>query len=331
MKLEKLIIAEIGSVHDGSFGNAMNLIESAAKHGANCVKFQTHIAEAESLLSAPNPIYFTGEPRFEYFKRTSFSVEQWIALRQKAEDCNVELLSSPFSLEAVDLLEEIGISAYKIPSGEITNTPLIEKIAEIGKPVIVSSGMSNWEDLDNVVNLLKENCDLAVMQCSSIYPCPNEKVGLNIINEIRNRYNCVVGFSDHTVGIAASISSAALGATIIEKHFTFSKQMYGSDAKNSMEPLEFNLMCNAIRDVWVIMDNPIDKNDILEYKEMKLIFQKSIVSKEDLSVGTVLKKEHMAFKKPGSGIEAKNYKELIGKKLTKSFVKDEMFTLDFLE
>ncbi len=331
MKLEKLIIAEIGSVHDGSFGNATNLIESAAKHGANCVKFQTHIAQAESLLSAPNPLYFTDEPRFEYFKRTSFSVEQWIALRQMAEDCNVEFLSSPFSLEAVDLLEEIGISAYKIPSGEISNIPLIEKIAETGKPVIVSSGMSNWSDLDNAVDLLKENCDLAVMQCSSIYPCPNEKVGLNIINEIRNRYNCVVGFSDHTVGIAASISSAALGATIIEKHFTFSKQMYGSDAKNSMEPLEFNVMCNAIKDVWDIMDNPIDKNDILEYKEMKLIFQKSIVSKEDLSVGTVLKKEHMAFKKPGSGIEAKNYRELIGKKLTKSFAKDEMFTLECLE
>lgn len=318
------IIAEIGSVHDGSFGNAINLIKSAADCGASSVKFQTHIAEAETLLNAPNPDYFKSESRFDYFERTSFSKKQWIELKKTAEESNMEFISSPFSLEAIDSLEKIGISIYKIPSGEVTNIPLIEKIAAIGKPVILSSGMSNWDELDEAVNILQSSCDLTVMQCSSIYPCPNEKVGLNVISEIRTRYNCNVGFSDHTLGFAAPIAAATVGATAIEKHFTFSKKMYGSDAKNSMEPFEFKLLCQTINDVWDILDHPVDKNNISNYAEMKQIFEKSIVAKYDLFLGDIIKKENLAFKKPGSGIIANKYKQLIGKKLMKNYSKDEI-------
>ena len=184
---EKLIIAEIGSVHDGSFGNAIKLIEAASQSGADCVKFQTHISNSETLPDAPSPSYFSNESRIDYFNRTAFSVEQWSSLKDKCIQCDIEFLSSPFSMDAVDILEKIGIFAYKIPSGEVTNIPLIEKIASIGKPVFISSGMSNWIELDRAIELLQNNCEVVVMQCSSIYPCPAENVGLNIISEMENQ------------------------------------------------------------------------------------------------------------------------------------------------
>ncbi len=172
------LIAEIGSVHDGSFGNAVKLIEAAAACGADQVKFQTHVADAETLADAPMPPYFRGEPRLAYFHRTAFSPAQWRELAAVARACKVRFLSSPFALEAVDLLEEIGVDAYKIPSGEVTNLPLLERIAAVGKPVILSSGMSRWAEMDAAVEILRRGGDLLVMQCTSAYPCPPEKAGL---------------------------------------------------------------------------------------------------------------------------------------------------------
>jgi N,N'-diacetyllegionaminate synthase len=166
------IIAEIGSVHDGSFGNAIKLVEAAAACGADTVKFQTHIAEAETLADAPMPSYFTGEPRMAYFRRTGFSPDRWRQLRAACERCGVSFLSSPFSLEAVDLLQDVGVAAYKIPSGEVSNLPLLEKIATTRKPVLLSSGMSNWSELDAAVAALRPGGPITVLQCSSAYPCP---------------------------------------------------------------------------------------------------------------------------------------------------------------
>lgn len=331
MDYSHLIIAEIGSVHDGSFGNAIKLIELAASCGADCVKFQTHIADAESLPNAPNPSYFNNEPRLEYFKRTSFSVNQLMELKNFADTCNVLFLSSPFSLEAVEVLEKIDVFAYKIPSGEVTNIPLLEKIADIRKPVFISSGMSDWKELDAAYSVFKGKCDITVMQCSSIYPCSPKKVGLNVISEIKERYGCKVGFSDHTIGFSAGISAAAIGASIIEKHFTFSKEMYGSDAVHSMEPKEFSLFCKEINDTWKMAANPVDKNDIDSFKEMKKIFQKSIVSKCNISEGTVLEMKHLAFKKPGNGIPAYKYKEVLGRKVSHDIKINKKLTMkDFL-
>ena len=180
MKPVKLI-AEIGSVHDGSFGNAVKLIDAAAACGAHAVKFQTHIAAAETLRNAPNPPYFKGEPRFEYFTRTGFSLPQWKELAAACGRAKVEFLSSPFSLEAVDLLEEVGVGSYKIPSGEVTNIPLLKKIATTKKPVLLSSGMSDWAELDAAVAALRGGGPVTVLQCSSAYPCPPEQVGLNVM------------------------------------------------------------------------------------------------------------------------------------------------------
>lgn len=325
------IIAEIGSVHDGSFGNAQRLIDAAAQAGADTVKFQTHIAEAESLPDAPSPGYFSDEPRIAYFKRTGFSPEQWKELVRHAESSKVTFLSSPFSLEAVDLLEEVGVKAYKIPSGEVTNIPLLERIARTKKPTLLSSGMSNWEELDRAVAVLKPACELTVLQCSTAYPCPPEQVGLNVIGEMRKRYEVPVGLSDHTPGFAAAIAAAALGASVIEKHFAFSRLMYGSDAKHSMEPNDFKAFCQALHEVWRMNESPVDKNDLKPYADMKRIFEKSVVTARDLKAGTKLTAEMLAFKKPGDGIPAAQYRALVGRKLRKDLPGNHKLAAEDLE
>ncbi|CAG0927322.1 MAG: sialic acid synthase [Candidatus Desulfobacillus denitrificans] len=307
------IIAEIGSVHDGSFGNALKLIEAAAAAGADAVKFQTHIAEAESLESAPAPAYFSDEPRLDYFRRTAFTPEQWRKLAAYAKGNGIVFLSSPFSLEAVDLLEEIGMAAYKIPSGEVSNKPLLERVARTGKPVLLSSGMSGWDELDLAVATVRNACATTVMQCSSTYPCPPERVGLNVIREMSDRYGLPVGYSDHTMGFAAPVAAAALGATVIEKHFTFSRLMYGSDARHSMQPDEFKAMAHALRDVWTMLGNPVSKADIIPYADMKRIFEKSVVTARAIASGETVTADMLAFKKPGDGIPAREYARLIGR------------------
>lgn len=325
MKPVKLI-AEIGSVHDGSFGNAVKLIEAAASCGAHAVKFQTHIAAAETLRSAPNPPYFKGEPRFEYFTRTGFSLPQWRELAAICARAGVEFLSSPFSLEAVDLLEQVGVGTYKIPSGEVTNIPLLKKIAATRKPVLLSSGMSDWAELDAAVAALRGGGPVTVLQCSSAYPCPPEQVGLNVMAEMRDRYSLDVGFSDHTLGIAAAIAAATLGATVIEKHFTFSRSMYGSDAANGTEPGEFRQLAEALAAVSVMHVTNVDKNDTSAYREMKRIFEKSIVAARDLPAGHVLVEGDLAYKKPGNGIPAARYREIVGRKLKHAVPGDHQFS-----
>jgi N-acetylneuraminate synthase len=324
------IIAELGSVHDGSFGNAVKLIEAAAASGADTVKFQTHIAEAETLVDAPMPSYFTGEPRMAYFKRTGFSPAQWIDLRKVSERCNVGFLSSPFSLEAIDLLEEVGVSAYKVASGEVSNLPLLERIAATGKPALLSSGMSNWAELDAAVALLRKGGPLTILQCASAYPCPPTAVGLNVLGEMRSRYSLPVGYSDHTVGSAASFAAVALGASVIEKHFAFSRLMYGSDASNSMEPDEFREFSQGLRDIWAMLDHPVDKDDIAPFREMKKIFEKSVVSARALGEGHVLTTADLAYKKPGDGIPAAQWRALLGRKLKQDIPADYKFSFSDL-
>lgn len=325
------VIAEIGSVHDGSFGNAMKLIEACAAVGADCVKFQTHIAEAESLPDAPSPGYFSDEARMDYFERTAFSERQLEALKQKADESGIKFMSSPFSLEAVDLLEATGVFAYKIPSGEVTNLPMLEKIACTKKPVFLSSGMSDWRELDAAVDVFKGHCELTVMHCSSAYPCPPERVGLNVISEMKERYDCAVGFSDHSPGIAASVAGAAFGASVIEKHFTFSRLMYGSDAATSLEPGEFRDLCKAVKAVDVMLDSPVDKNDLSLYEDMRTVFQKSVVAGRNLPAGKVLEFQDIAFKKPGDGIIANEYKSLLGRKLRRQLKRNEKLKREDLE
>jgi len=314
MKEALQIIAEIGSVHDGSFGNACKLIETAASCGAHAAKFQTHIAEAETLRDAPSPAYFNGEPRFDYFRRTGFTRAQWKELRAVCEAQRITFLSSPFSLEAVDLLEEVGVGAYKIPSGEVTNWPLLEHVAATGKPALLSSGMSSWQELDGAVEILRRGGPLTILQCTTAYPCPSERVGLNVIAEMRSRYALPVGFSDHTNGMAAAFAAVALGADVIEKHLTFSRLMYGSDAANAMEPADFRQMTDGLAAIWAMRTAPVDKDDLTPYRDMKLIFEKSVVTARPIRSGQAIDRADLAFKKPGDGISAARYREIIGRR-----------------
>lgn len=320
------IIAEAGSVHDGSFGNACNLVELAAACGADAVKFQTHIAEAETLANAPAPAYFSAEPRFEYFKRTAFTREQWKQLAKLARHNGLAFISSPFSLEAVDLLEDVGLDAYKVPSGEVTNTPLLERLARTTRPVILSSGMSDWKELDRAVDALRPGGDVTVLQCSSVYPCPPSQAGVNVVAEMLKRYRLPVGFSDHTQSYAAAVGAVMLGATIIEKHYTFSRRMYGSDAQFGAEPEEFARYCAEVKHAWALVDHPIDKDDMRPYLEMKAIFEKSIVTAAAVAAGQLLSRELLTFKKPGTGIRADRVHEVLGKKVLRELPKDHMLT-----
>lgn len=327
---EIYIIAEIGNTHEGSLGLAKQFIKAAADCGANAVKMQTHIFEAESLPGAPNPPYFKDETRKEYFERTSFTLDQWKELKRYSyDDLKIDFFSSPFSLEAVDMLEEVGMDTYKIASGEVNNIPLLEKIAKTKKRVLLSSGMSSWSEIDEAVLTLQTNgCeDLTVLQCTSEYPCPPEQSGLNVLDEIKLRYeNIKIGYSDHTMGVAVPLAAVAKGATVIEKHFTLSQKMYGSDAMNSIEPEDFKRLVNEIRQIHIALSSYVDKDEKVSYlKNMKRTFEKSVVSSRPISESEVITEGDLAFKKPGDGIPARKYKEILGKKINKCVDKDHQF------
>lgn len=308
------VIAEVGSVHDGSFGNAQRLIDVAVACGADAVKFQTHLPAAETLKNAPMPSYFKGEPRFEYFARTGFTLEQWKKLAQHAREADIEFMSSPFSAEAVAMLEDIGISRYKIPSGEVSNLPMLETIAKTGKEILLSSGMSSWAELDvAVLTIRRYHNKLSVMQCTSAYPCPPESVGLNVLDEMRLRWGLPVGYSDHSMENNACLAAVALGAKVVEKHLTFSRAMYGSDAKHSAEPAQFTALVNGIREISAMLASPVDKNDLDSFREMKEIFEKSVVSICNISAGTVITADMLGIKKPGSGIPAARINDVMGR------------------
>ncbi len=319
------IIAEIGNTHEGSLGLAKQFIKAAADCGVDAVKFQTHIFEAESLPNAPNPAYFKDETRKEYFERTAFNLEQYKNLKEFAEnECSVDFFSSPFSIEAVDFLLQVGVSVFKIPSGEVSNIPLLEHINKTGKEVILSSGMSSWEELDRAVSVFDNIDKLTILQCTSEYPCKPENSGLNVMLEIRDRYKCKIGFSDHTIGIGVPLTAVVLGADVVEKHFTLSKLMYGSDAKNSTEPEEFKQMVANIRAAEIAMYSKIDKDaKVKELGNMKHVFEKSIVSNKELLKGHIITMEDLAFKKPGDGIPAREYNNIIGSIVLQTISKNQ--------
>src|SRR5438876_10235807 len=230
------VIAEAGMNHDGSLGNAIRMVEVAADVGADAVKFQLHDAAAESTRDAPSPPYFQHESRWEYFQRTAFTDDQWRTLREACDRAGIDFVCAPFSLEALERLERIGVARYKIGSGEVTNLDLVRAAAATGKPVLVSSGMSTWEELDAAVEAAGEHA--SVLQCTSAYPTPPERVGLNLLAELRQRYGLPVGLSDHTEGSSACLAATALGAVALEKHLTLSRRMYGPDAVLALEPEE---------------------------------------------------------------------------------------------
>ena len=323
-KKKIFIVAEIGSVHDGSFGNACNLIKIAKECGADAIKFQTHLPEYETLKNAPNPSHFNSENRFDYFQRTGFSFQQYKFLNRIAKKNKIIFMSSPFSIEAVDMLKKINMRIYKIPSGEVNNIPLLEKIKKTRKEVFLSTGMSNWEEINDAYKILKNN-KLTILQCTSTYPCRLQDVGINILNDLKKKFDCSIGFSDHTEGKEAAILAANNGATVIEKHLTFSKKMYGSDARFAMEIPEFKEYCRSLRKVETLIYSKVNKNSMAtKLKLTRNIFSKSIVSKIDIPKNKSIEITDLAFKKPGHGVPTKFYKKFLRKKAKKLIKKNMM-------
>lgn len=315
LKLDRtLLVAELGMNHDGSFGQAKALVAAAAAAGADAVKIQTHIADAETLKNAPAPPYFQAESRHAYFTRTAFSLAQHVELKRHAHAHGVAFLSSPFSAEAVALLAEARVDGLKIPSGEVTNLPLLRLAARTRIPVLLSSGMSSVAELDLAVKTLRSSRGaFAVLQCTSMYPCPDESVGLNLIAKFKARYRCPIGLSDHTSAIFASIAAAVLGARIIERHFTLSKKGYGPDAALSLEPHEFRMMADGIRSVERVLAHPVDKDAMCRsLSGMKRVFEKSVVSLRPIAKGAVIGAADVGLKKPGGGIAPKDFDRVVG-------------------
>lgn len=318
-KLAPYIIAEIGQAHEGSLGILYSYIDAIAQTGVDAVKFQIHIAEAESSEHEPFRVQFSLEDktRYDYWKRMGFTLAQWHGIKKHCDELGLDFICSPFSNVAVDWLEEIGVKYYKIGSGEVNNFLILEKIAQTGKPVILSSGMSSYAELDRTVDFLRErNVDFSILQCTTAYPTQPEQYGLNVIHELKKRYNVPVGFSDHSAKIETCIAAAALGARILEFHVVFDRQLFGPDAKASLTIPETKDLVTAVENVAKALSNPIDKNSNSDFVELKQIFEKSLAVNKDLPKNHVLTFDDLEAKKPKNyGILASNYQEVIGRKL----------------
>jgi N,N'-diacetyllegionaminate synthase len=323
-----LIIAEAGMNHDGSLGNAIRLAEVAAEAGTDAVKFQLHDAAAETTRDAPSPPYFQHETRWEYFERTAFSDEQWQALKNACGAAGIEFLCSAFSVEAIRRLEAVGVARHKIPSGEVTNLELVRAAAATGKPVLLSSGMSSLAELDVAVEAAGQN--VTVLQCTSAYPTPPERVGLNLLAELRERYGRPVGLSDHSAGPYAAFAAVALGASVVEKHFTLSRELYGPDAALALEPAELEELVEGIREIEAMLASPVDKDDLGPYAEMKQVFEKSVVAAADIPAGAVIERAMLGAKKPGTGIPARRLDEVVGRTARTDIPADTVLTEDAL-
>jgi N-acetylneuraminate synthase len=323
------VIAEVAQSHDGNINFAHAFIDAAADAGADAIKFQTHIAEAETTPAEPWRVKFSRqeETRFAYWKRMQFSEGAWRGLADHAAERGMIFLSSPFSLEAVDLLQASGMPAWKVASGEVSNTPLLEKVAATGKPVLISSGMSSWEELDEAVRVVRSNgSPIVVLQCTSAYPCPPERIGLNVLGQLRTRYTCPVGISDHSATIYAGLAAVALGASVIEVHVTFHRKMFGPDVAASITFEELEELVRGSRFIAASLDNPVDKQKASEdTKRLRSIFTKSIVARATFRAGHVLTNEDVAFKKPGTGIPASAFNRVVGRKLKSEVSADAQF------
>jgi N,N'-diacetyllegionaminate synthase len=330
-----LIIAEVAQAHDGSLGIAHAFIDAIAGAGADAVKFQTHIAEAESTAGEPWRVKFSLQDatRFDYWKRMEFSEAQWNGLKRHADECGLIFLSSPFSFEAVDLLTRVGVSAWKVPSGETANMPMLDRMLATGLPVILSTGMSPLDEIDAAVEQTRSRkVPLAVLQCTTEYPCPPEKIGLNLIAEFRKRYGCPVGLSDHSGTIYPGLAGATLGIEILELHVTFSPKMFGPDVPASITIDELGRLVKGIRFIETMNSHPVNKEDMArDLRPLRDMFTKSVVAQKSLKAGTVLKLEDLTLKKPGTGLPAARLRELVGRQLKRAVAADAMISEDDLD
>ena len=325
------IIAEAGVNHNGSIELAYKLIDVAVDAGADAIKFQTFTAKNLALRDAKKATYQkqsdnSNESQFDMLKKLELDVDDHNNLIDYTNKKGITFLSSPFDIDSANLLNELDLQIFKIPSGEITNLPYLRHIGALGKQVILSSGMSTLNEIEDALKILinagtlKNN--ITILHANTMYPTPMSDVNLKAMQTIKDKFDIKIGYSDHTLGTEVSIAAVAMGASIIEKHFTLSKELYGSDAKHSMEQKEFKFYVNTIKDIWIINKSFVDKDKLTIFKKMKKIFEKSIVTSNIVKKNTILKLRHLNFKKPGDGIRADMYKKIIGKKIKLNLPKD---------
>jgi len=314
-----MIIAEIGQAHDGSLGTVYAYIDALSKTGVDVIKFQMHIAEAESSIYEPFRVKFSKQDasRMDYWKRMEFTFEQWEGIKKHCENLGMEFMASPFSNSAVELLEKLNVLRYKVGSGEVNNLLIIQKIAETKKPILISSGMSNYEEIDQTIKFLKPfGNPLSILQCTTAYPTEPEEWGLNIIPELKNKYNLPVGFSDHSGDIYACLAAAVLGSEIFEFHVVFDKRQFGPDTSSSITIEQTKILVKGIKDIQKSLSSPINKLDNQKFSNLKDIFEKSLAINKDLTVGHVISFSDLEAKKPAKmGIPASKFKDIIGRVL----------------
>jgi len=331
--MKTFIIVEAGVNHNGNIVTAMKMIDKAEECGVDCIKFQTFKAENLVSKKAKKAGYQAmntknNDSQFEMLKKLELSFDDFIKLKNYCDHKRLLFLSTPFDLETIDFLESIDISVWKIPSGEITNLPYLLRIASTGKPVIMSTGMCELCEIEDAVAVLKNNGsgEIKLLQCNTEYPTPYEDVNLRAMQTLKEKFKCEVGYSDHTQGIEVSVAAVAMGASIIEKHFTLDKNMEGPDHKASLNPDELKAMVTNIRNIEKSLGTPDKKVGDSERKNIE-IARKSIVAKKEIKKGEILTEENITTKRPGNGISPMNWFEVLGKTSARDFKEDDLIEL----
>lgn len=321
------IIAEIGQAHEGNINTLHSYIDAVAKTGVKTIKFQAHLSDFESSRFdkfRTKQKYLVYSSRNKYWKDMEFTQKEWLGIKKHCEKLGLFFLCSPFSIEASKMLNQIGIKAWKIGSGEVSNFPMLEYIAKTKKPIILSSGMSDFREIDEAINLIKKyNKKILLMQCTSIYPCTDNLIGLNLIKEMKRRYNLPIGFSDHSGDITTSFSAITLGAEFVELHVIFNKSINTFDTSSSVTLEDLAYLNKKFDRIKILANCKMSKNKITsKIKVMKKLFEKSIFLKKNLKKNHILKFSDLCFKKPCIGIHARDYKKVLGKKLNRNIYKD---------
>lgn len=330
-----LVIGEVALTHDGSLGLAHAFVDALADAGVDAVKFQTHIAAAESTPAEPFRVHFSRQDatRYDYWRRMEFSEEQWRGLAAHCGDRGVLFISSPFSLAAVDLLERVGQPIWKIASGETSNGLLLDRVIETGAPVLLSTGMSPLAEIDAAVaRVRRRGVPVGVFQCTTAYPCPPERVGLNLVAGFRERYGCWVGLSDHSATIFPGLAGAALGMDLLELHVTLSRELFGPDVIASITTGELRQLVDGIRFIERMRAHPLDKDAAAaEAAPLRRLFTRSLVAAAPLGAGTVLAREHVAIKKPGTGLGPDQIEAVLGRRLLRDVRVDDVLMPEDIE
>jgi N,N'-diacetyllegionaminate synthase len=330
-----LVIGEVALTHDGSLGLAHAFIDAVADAGADAVKFQTHIASAESTPAEPFRVKFSRQDatRYDYWKRMEFTGEEWSGLAAHSRDRGLLFLSSPFSIAAADLLQRIGMPLWKVGSGEIFNDELIDRLADSGAPVLLSTGMSTLEDVDAAVARVRaRGAPVGVFQCTTAYPCPPEKIGLNMLPVYRDRYQCWVGLSDHSATIYPGLAAVTLGVDIVEVHVALSREMFGPDVPASITTAELRQLVDGVRFIERMRRSPVDKDALAaDTAPVRRIFTRSIVAARALAAGTVLRRDDVVFKKPGTGLPPDRLNDVLGRTLRRAVEADALLAVDDIE